>query len=165
MNKTTLTIHRHSFAFDESRGILTTDSGTFVSADVKKISEDEFSVLMDGSSYHILLSKSRKTNYATINNSIVEIQRETVRDKLAKQLQHENGAHSSAVTLRAPMPGLIAKLLKSEGTVVNAGEGILVVEAMKMENEIKTPKTGTIKKIFVKEKQTVEKNDTLFTVE
>ncbi len=165
MNRTTLTIRHHSFEYDESRGILVTDTGRRVSADVRKISENEFSVLLEGRSFHILLSKSRESNYATLNSSIVEIHRETVRDKLAKQLQKESGTHSSAITLRAPMPGLIAKLLRTEGTVVTAGEGILVVEAMKMENEIKAPRTGTIKKIFVKEKQTVEKNDNLFTVE
>ncbi len=165
MNKTTLNIASYSFEFDETRRILTTEKGTLVSSDVMKISDDEFSVFIDGKSFHIFLSTSQNVDYATINNYIFEIQRETLRDKLAKQLQKESGSHSSTVTLRAPMPGLITKLLKAEGATVHLGEGILIVEAMKMENEIKSPKAGTIKKIFVKEKQTVEKSDQLFTIE
>ena len=62
------------------------------------------------------------------------------------------------------MPGLITKVLTTEGATINVGEGILIVEAMKMENEIKSPKAGILKKLFVKEKQTVEKNDNLFTI-
>ena len=124
-----------------------------------------FSVIVDGRSIHLFLTRSKDILTATVNNALFEIQRETMRDKLAKQLQKESGTKTNTVTVRAPMPGLITKMLKQEGTLISAGDGIIVVEAMKMENEIKSPKSGTLKKLFVKEKQTVEKNDHLFTIE
>lgn len=59
--------------------------------------------------------------------------------------------------LKSPMPGLVFRILKSEGDEVVAGETILILEAMKMENSIKSPGNGRIKSIPVKEGQSIEK--------
>jgi biotin carboxyl carrier protein len=67
--------------------------------------------------------------------------------------------------LLAPMPGKIVRLLVSEGAAVEAGAGVLVVEAMKMQNEIKSPKKGTIQKILVGEGAAVNAGDVLAIVE
>jgi biotin carboxyl carrier protein len=165
MNKTTINIAEYSFEYDENRGIIANSNGKNISADVQKISDGEFSVLVDGKSFHIFFSATQNPPNATVNNFIFEIQKETFRDKLNKKLHKESGNNTSSVTLKAPMPGLISKILLSEGVTVNAGDGVLIVEAMKMENEIKSLRSGILKKLFVKENQTVEKNDQLFTIE
>ena len=67
--------------------------------------------------------------------------------------------------LTAPMPGKIVRVLVSEGAEVEAGTGVLVVEAMKMQNEIKSPKKGTIQKILVGEGAAVNAGDLLAIVE
>lgn len=67
--------------------------------------------------------------------------------------------------LTAPMPGKIVRVLVSEGASVEAGAGVLVVEAMKMQNEIKSPKKGTIQKILVSEGAAVNAGDVLAIVE
>jgi biotin carboxyl carrier protein len=67
--------------------------------------------------------------------------------------------------LTAPMPGKIVRVLVSEGAEVDAGAGVLVVEAMKMQNEIKSPKKGTIQKILVSEAAAVNAGDVLAIVE
>jgi biotin carboxyl carrier protein len=67
--------------------------------------------------------------------------------------------------LTAPMPGKIVRVLVSQGAAVEAGAGVLVVEAMKMQNEIKSPKNGTIQKILVSEGVAVNAGDTLAIVE
>lgn len=67
--------------------------------------------------------------------------------------------------LTAPMPGKIVRLLVTQGAEVEAGTGVLVVEAMKMQNEIKSPKKGTIQKIFVREGAAVNAGDVLAIVE
>jgi biotin carboxyl carrier protein len=67
--------------------------------------------------------------------------------------------------LTAPMPGKIVRVLVSQGTTVEAGAGVLVVEAMKMQNEIKSPKKGTIQKIMVSEGAAVNLGDVLAIVE
>ena len=67
--------------------------------------------------------------------------------------------------LTAPMPGKIVRVLVSEGAEIEAGAGVLVVEAMKMQNELKSPKKGTIQKILVSEGAAVNAGDVLAIVE
>lgn len=67
--------------------------------------------------------------------------------------------------LTAPMPGKIVRVLVSQGDEVETGAGVLVVEAMKMQNEIKSPKKGTIQKILVSEGAAVNAGDVLAIVE
>jgi len=67
--------------------------------------------------------------------------------------------------LAAPMPGKVVRILLSQGTEVEAGTGVLVVEAMKMQNEVKSPKKGTIQKILVSEGAAVNAGDVLAIVE
>jgi biotin carboxyl carrier protein len=63
------------------------------------------------------------------------------------------------------MPGKVVRILLSQGTAVEAGSGVLVVEAMKMQNEVKSPKKGTIQKILVTEGAAVNAGDVLAIVE
>ncbi len=68
-------------------------------------------------------------------------------------------AGGNAVT--APMPGKILRILVNEGEKVKAGQGLLVLEAMKMENEIPSPRDGVVKRILVKEGETVDTGQAL----
>ena len=67
--------------------------------------------------------------------------------------------------LCAPMPGKVVRILVRPGAEVEAGAGVLVVEAMKMQNEVKSPKKGTIQKILVSEGAAVNAGDVLAIVE
>jgi biotin carboxyl carrier protein len=67
--------------------------------------------------------------------------------------------------LIAPMPGKVVRVLVEEGSQIEAGAGILVVEAMKMQNEVKSPKQGTVQKIVVKPGAAVNAGDVLAIVE
>ncbi len=67
--------------------------------------------------------------------------------------------------LTSPMPGKVVKLLVKEGQEVGAGQGVIVVEAMKMENELKSALAGKVKEIFVEEGQVVESGAKLLLVE
>ena len=67
--------------------------------------------------------------------------------------------------LIAPMPGKVVRVLAPENTQVEAGQGILVMEAMKMQNEIKSPKKGTVRKIVTPESSSVNAGDVLAIVD
>jgi biotin carboxyl carrier protein len=67
--------------------------------------------------------------------------------------------------LTAPMPGRVVRILAAQGSEVEAGAGVLVVEAMKMQNEVKSPKKGTIQKILVSAGMAVNAGDVLAIVE
>ena len=74
-------------------------------------------------------------------------------------------AASGPVTLRAPMPGRVVKLLVKAGAAVKAGQGVLVVEAMKMENELKAPRDGVVKQFHAAEGAAVEAGEELARIE
>ena len=74
---------------------------------------------------------------------------------------HDKGARR----LLAPMPGKVVRLLVGENSPVEAGQGVVVVEAMKMQNEIKSPKKGIVKKLAVAEGTAVNAGDVLAIVE
>ena len=63
------------------------------------------------------------------------------------------------------MPGKVVRLLLAPGAEVEAGAGVLVVEAMKMQNEVKSPKKGIVRKILVSEGSAVNAGDVLAIVE
>ncbi|HNA32062.1 MAG TPA: biotin/lipoyl-binding protein, partial [Flavobacteriales bacterium] len=63
--------------------------------------------------------------------------------------------------IKAPMPGLVLKVLVKEGDAVKKNEPVLILEAMKMENVIKSPGDGTVKRIHAQEKTAVEKGQLL----
>jgi len=67
--------------------------------------------------------------------------------------------------LIAPMPGKVVRVLVSQGAEVEAGAGVLVVEAMKMQNEVKSPKKGIVQKILASEGAAVNSGDVLAIVE
>lgn len=73
--------------------------------------------------------------------------------------------HDGLVELRAPMPGKIVKILLHAGAEVSANQGILIMEAMKMQNEVRSPKSGIVKRIAVQENATVNAGELLAIVE
>lgn len=64
----------------------------------------------------------------------------------------------------APMPGKVVRLLVKQGDLVEAGQGLLVVEAMKMQNEVRSPKSGTVERLPISEGQAVNAGDVLAVV-
>jgi biotin carboxyl carrier protein len=91
-----------------------------------------------------------------------------VRTKLQETVNELQQIKSSAKhhsDVKAPMPGLLLKLKKNIGDEVKIGEPILLLEAMKMENELRSPSSGRIKEIFFKEGQSVEKDSIILSIE
>ncbi|MCX7908790.1 MAG: acetyl-CoA carboxylase biotin carboxyl carrier protein subunit [Ignavibacteria bacterium] len=76
----------------------------------------------------------------------------------------EEGEQKGQVKVRAPMPGLVVKVLVGEGAQVKKGDKVVIIEAMKMENALASPISGFVQKVFVQEGQTVEKDATLVEI-
>jgi len=88
-----------------------------------------------------------------------------LQDPLKRQGASAAPAAGGPVDVRAIMPGKITALLVKEGQDVRSGQGVVVVEAMKMENELPAPKDGRVSRIRVQPGETVEAGAALFTVE
>jgi biotin carboxyl carrier protein len=78
---------------------------------------------------------------------------------------HKPKTISSGLTIAAPLPGLILKLSVKEGDMVKAGQHVIIMEAMKMENEIQAPKDGKVKSVLVKEGDSVNEGDIMIKLE
>jgi pyruvate carboxylase subunit B len=89
-------------------------------------------------------------------------------DERTRQIQALTGQRptpASGGVVKAPMPGLVVRVEVQEGQRVEAGAGLVVVEAMKMENELRAPRPGVVSRIHVKPGQTVDKGVPLVTLE
>ncbi len=84
------------------------------------------------------------------------------RTAIRRAAQH---GHDGVVQIRAPMPGKVIKVLVVEGAEVQSNQGIVVLEAMKMQNEIKSPKKGIVGKLGVNDGAPVNSGDLIATVE
>jgi biotin carboxyl carrier protein len=88
-----------------------------------------------------------------------------VRDPRSLRGRARSGDEHGVKKLIAPMPGKVVRVLVEQGAQVEAGAGILVVEAMKMQNEVKSPKKGTVQKLLVSQGAAVNAGDVLAIVE
>ena len=100
-----------------------------------------------------------------INASLYEITLQNDLDLLIEEMGLTAGKASRQNELRAPMPGLIVEILTTAGAEVKAGEPLLVLEAMKMENTLTAPGEGRIKSINVKISEAVDKGSVLIEFE
>jgi biotin carboxyl carrier protein len=100
----------------------------------------------------------------TVNNVTVPIKVVDARRKLAA-VAGVRAQQSGPLAVKSPMPGKVVKVLVKPGDEVKAGQGVVVVEAMKMENELKSPRDGKVQTVAVAEGQAVESGQTLATLE
>lgn len=99
-----------------------------------------------------------------INGKSIPLDLEDEKAALMRSLESDKATKLHSALVRSPMPGKITKVLVSEGELIEAGQGVLILEAMKMENEIKSPAAGIVKGIRVKDSDTVEKNTILIEI-
>jgi len=121
------------------------------------------SLLMDGKSYEV-----KQEIAGAETNIVVGHERFSVAVSDPRSLRSRRGsaaAEQGVKKITAPMPGKIVRLLAAEGSTVQMGQSVIVIEAMKMQNELKAPKNGVLKKIKVAEGAAVEAGQALAEVE
>ena len=134
-------------------------------ADVTEIEPGVFSLLIGGQSYTVRVSPNGEAGEYRVALCGAEYA-VAVRDprKLARG-GHEKQTLEGRQNVLSLMPGKVVRLLVAEGDAVERGQGLIVVEAMKMQNEIKCPKAGRVEKILVREGQPVNAGEILLAVE
>jgi biotin carboxyl carrier protein len=130
-----------------------------------QVSEPEpgmFTVIINDRVYRCALEESPGGVEVVVNGKRIPV---AARDKKHMRGQAGAAAASGQVKLLAPMPGKVVRVLLNAGDEVAARQGVLVVEAMKMQNEVQSPKAGKITEIKVSEGQTVNAGDVLAVIE
>ena len=147
----------------DGRYVLTVD-GRRHTVDARVLEHGAVSLIVDGRSHDVELDESGDEVQVLVDFELLTVD---VADERAVSLRA--GAAGFSVTGRvlvtAPMPGKVVRVLVAPGAQVTEGQGLVVVEAMKMENELKSPKAGTVVEVFAKEGSAVEANAKLLTVE
>ena len=113
----------------------------------------------------VSFNKENKTCILQVNNKEIIVSVEDRFDVLLHQLGMGNIKNQKVNELKAPMPGLVLNIMVQLGDSVAKGDGLMVLEAMKMENIIRTPADGVVKSIDVKKSDAVEKNQVLIKFE
>jgi len=145
----------------ESEGrYLVTIGGKTLHLDLVKVSDRDFSVLVDGVSHDATLERTAEGFAVLLRGDRFDVD---LKDAVKGAALGKTGPRGP-LKLTAPMPGKIVKVLVSPGEAVEAGRGVLVMEAMKMENELKAARSGTVHEIKVQEGQAVETGALLLVI-
>lgn len=125
-----------------------------------------FRLTLDGRASDVALRRLGPGRWlAGIAGEQVEIEVVDERTRHIRSLTGDAARPSGGGMIRAPMPGLVVRVLVDAGTAVAAGAGVLVLEAMKMENELRSPGAGTVRAVRVEAGQAVEKGQVLIEFE
>ncbi len=155
----------HEIAFTDTRSAQGTINGNPFSWDVQHIKEGSYHVLYNQRSYQVEIVQA---NYAEKQFTLlINGQKHTlnVKDRFDTLLQSLglDMAAAKVADVKAPMPGLVLQILAESGSEVKKGDALLILEAMKMENIIKSPADGVVRSIAIKQGQAVEKNQVLLS--
>jgi len=124
-----------------------------------------YSLLLDGHSYEAYIYEDEDDLHVLLQGDLYTVRVEDEREKRLRAAASSLGAAPSGeFNLKAPMPGLIVTIPISEGQAVKKGDLLIILESMKMQNELKSPRDGTIKRVKVKAGDSVEQNQSLITI-
>jgi biotin carboxyl carrier protein len=136
--------------------------GREVAIDAVLARRDVLSIILDGKAYEIKRERTATDMHLWVGPRRYAVQ---LRDPRSLRTRASADDGKGPRKLLAPMPGKVVRVLLKEESEVEAGQGVVVVEAMKMQNEIKSPKKGIVRKIVAAEGAPVNAGDVLAIVE
>ncbi len=129
-----------------------------------------FKVNVDGQVYNVIVEEVVESKQETkINRPVVKsnssVKTEIKTDAVKPQDDNASNMDHEGMAVKAPMPGSVIDIKVSEGDNIKEGDLLLILEAMKMENEITSYFTGSVKKIMISKGDTVNNGDILMVIE
>ncbi|MBS1828780.1 MAG: acetyl-CoA carboxylase biotin carboxyl carrier protein subunit [Acidobacteria bacterium] len=129
---------------------------------ISEIEPGLYSILDGTRSLEARVSRNHKGYVVDLNGQILEFELEDPRELSSGSRHHGRQGRADIV---APMPGKVVRVLVSAGDAVEEGQGLVVVEAMKMQNEMKAPKDGKVTAVSAKEGASIAAGQVLVTLE
>ena len=123
-----------------------------------------YSLIVDGRSHESYVARGEDNWQVLLRGRLYPITVEDEREKRLRAAAGSGVAEGGEFVLKAPMPGLVVAVPVSEGQDVKKGQVLLILESMKMQNELKAPRDGVIQRIKVKAGESVEQKQTLLSV-
>ena len=123
-----------------------------------------YSLLIDGKSYEGYMYPDDDDWEVLLQGSMYAVNVEDERERRLRQALGDGPSQHGEFHLKAPMPGLVVTVPVSEGQQVAKGDVLIILESMKMQNELKSPRDGVISRTRVKEGDSVERKQTLLSV-
>lgn len=139
-------------------------NGVQRTVDFLPLTDALYSLIMDNTSHEVVVEE-RDGAYEVLMGG--RMYSSTVLDERAQLMKSRRGgleADSGEISIKSPMPGLIVAIPVSEGDAIKAGQTLVILESMKMQNELKAPRDGTVQRISVKPGETVEQKKVLITI-
>ena len=134
--------------------------------DVQPISETQLSALVGNTAYNIEFENDVEGGLnMLVRGHVLHTEVVDLRKMRLRKAQGQSGVASGPLEIRSPMPGKIVAVLVKEGDAVKQGQGVVVVEAMKMENELRAPREGVVKKLSAQEGSAVDGGAVLAIIE
>jgi biotin carboxyl carrier protein len=155
--------NKYDFEVDRKGDTLLVNNNT-INADIKQLNDLLYHIINENGSYNaevVSFDREAKTAEIKVNNNIYTLTAKDQFDVLLDKMGLSNLMAAKVSEIKAPMPGMVLKVLVEEGTEVKKGENLFVLEAMKMENIIKSPADVTVKTIKIKPGDKVEKGQIL----
>jgi len=132
--------------------------------DFAKVQAGVFSLLLDNQSYQLEIQKNNNGYVVRIAGIEYVVELEDEKAQLLKKLIQLPTIVDGHIEVKAPMPGLVVKVEVAPGDEIKVGSGLVILEAMKMENEIRSTVKGKVISVLVKEGEAVEKNAILIRI-
>jgi biotin carboxyl carrier protein len=123
-----------------------------------------FSLILDGKSYESFVYQGDEDWDVLLRGRQYQVKVEDEREKRLRAAAGGGVVEGGEFHLKAPMPGLVVAVLIEEGQEVKKGQVMLILESMKMQNELKAPRDGTMGRIRIKAGESVEQRQTLLSV-
>ncbi len=120
---------------------------------------------LDGRPRVATVERDGATTRVWVDGTPIEVDVRTDADLLLERFGLDAGDAAADREIHAPMPGLVLRVLVAPGDAVEAGQGVVVLEAMKMENELTAPAAGTVAAVHAAPGDAVAKNDLLVEVD
>ena len=123
------------------------------------------SLIIDNNSFQVFVRKEEGSYFVSINGRRYRVAVQDEKKRLLQALIKTEDEQRGLVQVKAPMPGLVAKIMVQDGQQVNKGDSLVIIEAMKMENEIRSGTRGTVIQILKARGDSVDKGAVLLVVE
>jgi biotin carboxyl carrier protein len=152
------------WTFDQDDDQLLSENAGKIQYTFSELGNNRYTFILDGKSYLIHVIKENGFYHVHLDGNYFAVRIEDERSRELRRLVEHSAGEAGGQTVHAPIPGLITQIKVKEGDKVKKGDGLILLEAMKMENEIKAETEGVVDKIMISAGRSVEKDQILMKI-